>query len=755
MELTFHELANLEPVDGHEDLAIPRAKALHNAILAARDYALVHLLRQHRDGQVTQECIVVDVECDGIPSRNAIGIRYRERLALCVPLDVKQLVEVLALRRDFPTTIHQYDSPLGTPANLCLYFEPLPSILRTWTPQKFLRRIQWWLEQTSKGTLHPADQPVEQLFFRTNYELVLPWNFDEVREPPAPHAQRFVIQCAPTRSDTRKTYFLCPLMGNNGGHADKIAPIELTLSPIIHGHIEREPGTLGQLADVLSQRGVDLLPALRDAAAGRVAEMGIAVEDDDDYSVVLLHIPMIRRKDAEIESVSHRAFLLQIGTLELGASIGTLFELDGKYFRAMGVLDSPASTSWRSQTLFPMEVLRYNNSSDARRQSACSGESPTGVLVGVGALGSTILGLWGRSGWGNWTVIDKDHIRPHNLVRHVAYAQHVGQPKTDVVAELHGAVMQDASHVTPLCADALDLSNDRVLRVLKKATLVVDASATIEYPRIASGSEGVGRHVSVFITPSGNAAVLMAEDEKRTVRLRTLEAQYYRAVIQEDWGKRHLQNNLGTFWTGASCRDISVILPYSRVVTHAGRLAEQVRRAVNQPNALIRVWTGNPDTGETAMHEISVRAERWLPLEEINTFIDDGLVHKLRSQRETHLPDETGGVLLGYHDFNIGALVLVDALPAPPDSRASGSYFERGVEGLARAVAEASRRTAGIVEYVGEWHSHPPGHSSDPSDADICQLDYLTRGMANDGLPTVSLIVGEADIQVLKVAVST
>jgi hypothetical protein len=69
---------------------------------------------------------------------------------------------------------------------------------------------------------------------------------------------------------------------------------------------------------------------------------------------------------------------------------------------------------------------------------------------------------------------------------------------------------------------------------------------------------------------------------------------------------------------------------------------------------------------------------------------------------------------------------------------------------LAKAVSEASRRTAGIVNYIGEWHSHPPGHSASPSKDDLIQLVHLALGMADDGLPGVQLIVGEDDLQVLQ-----
>ena len=139
-----------------------------------------------------------------------------------------------------------------------------------------------------------------------------------------------------------------------------------------------------------------------------------------------------------------------------------------------------------------------------------------------------------------------------------------------------------------------------------------------------------------------------------------------------------------------------------------------------------------------------------MKFDELELFFDAGIEEKLRSMRLKSFPTETGGILLGYYDLNVKAVVIVDALPAPTDSKSSRTSFERGVAGLAAAVEDAARRTAGVVGYLGEWHSHPPGHSSHPSQDDILQLVYLALGMADDGLPAVSLIVGEHDIQILQ-----
>jgi integrative and conjugative element protein (TIGR02256 family) len=111
---------------------------------------------------------------------------------------------------------------------------------------------------------------------------------------------------------------------------------------------------------------------------------------------------------------------------------------------------------------------------------------------------------------------------------------------------------------------------------------------------------------------------------------------------------------------------------------------------------------------------------------------------------------ETGGVLLGSFDLNLDAAITVDIVAAPPDSRGDGNSFDRGTEDLQAFVNRASERTVGTVNYIGERHSHPPGHTAKASTDDYFQLIYLALGMSEDGLPALSLIIGESDdIQIM------
>lgn len=729
-----------KPLAGPQELTFARAKALAGAVARHRDFTMIRCARLEA-GEKSAEVLVVDAECHGVPPKNAAGIEFRERLALLVQEPKEHLIEVLALRPGFPRLMHQNAGRPDSPPSLCLYFEPPRSVARTWTPESFLGRIQLWLEKSALGELHPADQPVEQLFFVGQHELVLPWNIDDLHnQTPAP---AFEIVAGPRRQRGARTLFLRVRSTSEGGATFDL--LELNLSPVVHGRVEPDPATLGGLVDVLQMRGADLLGVLKRAIAGRVDSTGVHKERDGTHTVVLLHMPVTRGEGLPVENIVRRGYLVPHGALKLGDLTGSLFEHDGKFFKEQesGLLKQAAErTAWRDASVESVEVIRGLDRVSARRQSGVANEGPTATLIGAGSLGATLLDLWVREGWGQWTVVDKDHVKPHNLVRHPADHRHLGFPKEAVAKARANDVMRGANSVEAVHADACDLVDGKPLPCIRIAQLVVDVSTTLDYPRLASAREGVGRHVSVFVTPKANGSVLLMEDAERTRRLRTLEAQYYRAVIEQPWGADHLDGNNGRFWSGAGCRDISFVMPYSAVMAHAGVLAEQVRAAVSVPQAQIRVWTRSSD-GAMAVHAVPVQGERAISLADTTLYIDEGVIAKMNRLRDAHLPRETGGILLGYHDQNIEAVVVVDAMEAPPDSQSTEGYFERGVHGAAEAAKEAHRRTAGVVSYVGEWHSHPPGHAADPSTDDLYQLVYLALGMSHDGLPAVTIIVGE------------
>ncbi len=737
----YFELPHCIELGGENELRQTRSIAIREAIRSHRDFTFIKAAAFKFNDEIFGEIIYVDIECDEIPPNNPIGINFRERLAIFVPQNSLDLIEVYALRKTFPITVHQNMRVRGFPMSLCLYFEPPMSVARSWTAQKFLRRIQWWLEKSAKNELHPSDQPVENLFFITPFELILPWDFDQLR---ADNAVNFTVGRGEARHDGGITFFMEKTGANRLGQLTSY--INIDLPPVVHGTVERPSQTLGELTDILAHRDIDLLQHIKDEIRKKVPQAGVIKSVDTDRTIIILHVPLCRTLGAAPDRFQHNAYALLQGVMSLGVELDFLYLLDDKY---QNVEIQSSNKIWREIKTFPMDV-RYRNDIEAfKSQSGTPNSDPKVALIGAGALGSAMLALWARAGWGHWFIVDKDHVKPHNLSRHIAYEQHVGESKANTVAELYGCIVGGARNITAINSDATELSSPEINEVLLSRDLVIDASTTLEYPRLASRVDGLPRHVSVFITPNGKSAVLMAEDEQRSIRLRTLEAQYYRAVIQQSWGSTHLEGNISTFWSGASCRDISIVLSNIHVTAHAAMLAGQCQQVSLSSDARISLWTHDHNSGAVAIHTVDVHSERVIETEGFTIYIDEGARQQLFELRRNALPNETGGALLGYYDFTINALVIVCGLSAPKDSVSSASSFDRGFEGLLEDVQEAQRRTAGVVDYIGEWHSHPDGFSVTPSSDDLGQVAYLTKKMAEDGLPAVQIIIGDNELSII------
>ena len=70
------------------------------------------------------------------------------------------------------------------------------------------------------------------------------------------------------------------------------------------------------------------------------------------------------------------------------------------------------------------------------------------------------------------------------------------------------------------------------------------------------------------------------------------------------------------------------------------------------------------------------------------------------------LPNETGGVLLGYRRDDTGDIVIVEASPPGPNTIKTSSSFSPDSDFDAAVVHRAFTCSEGLVTYLGDWHSH-------------------------------------------------
>jgi integrative and conjugative element protein (TIGR02256 family) len=268
-------------------------------------------------------------------------------------------------------------------------------------------------------------------------------------------------------------------------------------------------------------------------------------------------------------------------------------------------------------------------------------------------------------------------------------------------------------------------------------------SASLAVSRaLASSTQSEARRVSLFLSPSGSDLILLAEDRARQLTLDVLEMFYYREVANNKQLTGHLVGDSGPVRYAQSCRDLTSVVPNELVGLHAAIGSRALREAIASDGASIRIWRAAPDLSVSSFSLPCPKASR-LRGGDWTVVSDDAVESKIADFRRQRLPNETGGVLIGHFDVERRIVYVADVLGSPPDSKEWPTVYIRGAEGLSDAVLEIQTRTASMLQYVGEWHSHPDGYSTRPSSDDKRAFEWLVELMEIDGYPGVMLIAGQ------------
>jgi integrative and conjugative element protein (TIGR02256 family) len=462
--------------------------------------------------------------------------------------------------------------------------------------------------------------------------------------------------------------------------------------------------------------------------------------------VILL--PKQRQSGGEIEHNEYWAFLLSKEISHLGVALG-LWEIRG--VTVGRILGGTVNERLIDETL--VDVLNPTFTLSRAGAAALNGTNPSSLriaAVGLGALGSQVVTNLVRSGFGVWMGIDEDFVLPHNAARHEVTQWEVGLPKVQSVQLRLNAILDEAAMTGILETNVLrpGAKSAQLEAALTDSDVILDLSANLAVGRkLAHYPNTDIRRCSLFLNPSGSDLVLLCEDQARKVRLDWLEFQYYRALINQKDLADHFRQEPGRIRYGQSCRDLTSTVPQHLVAMHSGIAARALQQCLVQDEAVLRIWSSD-DSLNVHAHRIEQFPVLKVDIEGWQIRTDEAFVQKIVRCRKNKLPKETGGVLVGGFDQQNRILYLVDVIPSPPDSEEWPTLYIRGRHGLEGAVNQVSERSDGQLQYMGEWHSHPKGHSTEPSNDDKKVLEWLAKHTARDGNPPVMLIVGEKDVRI-------
>lgn len=717
-----------------DNLTVPKARETARFLLSAvHPYA--RFVEARKNG--ANEVIVADLAIE-VGQEPVHDIRPQERVAVEFTPSDSFPPEVLALRADFPLVPHVNLRPNEFPRSLCLYEESYCEVKLRWTPAAFIERIRIWMRDTGTGTLHRDDQPLEPILLTWSH-LVLPSDLFTDGQQNEP--EKLVITNY-IRDEKRGEVLIAERPESAAGKPGiPFVAATLTCPPQPHGVIRHQPSNLAQLHDLAAATGMDLLSELFQ----RLATWDRTAAPLTSRLVLIVYFAKMRRAGAPPETSDIWAFLTLATVETIGSTLGVWEVRDGKVGQLIGAtVDRSRASNIAISSLNPTFAL------SRARAAALSGftfDRRHITAIGVGALGSQVIPILVREGYGEWTVVDDDRLFPHNLVRHGLTKQAVGYAKAVAVHVMGNEILEDAAMRTPIVADVLRPGDSAPLlkTAFDEASAIVDFSASVAVARHLArdvSAPAPARRISLFLNPTGTDLVLLAEDAARQIPLDCLEMQYYRELLVNPELADHLSAPGNQVRYAQSCRDLTSTVPGELVALHAAIGARALRHALASEEAQVRIWKAAPDGGVRTFG-ITVQPPVKEVLGEWTLHTDDGLLGKMRALRKEKLPSETGGVLLGSFDMQRRIVYVVDTIPSPPDSQEWPTVYIRGFAGLRASVASAEKKTRQMLHYVGEWHSHPDGYGAAPSNDDLRAFDWLTRHLEADGVPALMMIAAE------------
>lgn len=690
------------------------------------------------------EVVVLDVEVE-LPQIRIHPIERFERIAAVFSERDAQMPETLALREDFPLVPHLNLRERELPRSLCLYEEPYCEIKREWTAARYTERVREWLALTAKGKLHGDDQPLEPLLLGQSGRIVLP--SDIFASGGGTDIDRLFVRA--TKITDQEVFLIADRTESNAPQVSRL-PLVVSLhicQPQQHGVIRQRPRNLKELSGFVGNAGLDIQSSLASRLKKWKEQAGTESKKLLDSRLVLIvAFPKTREAQSAVETTEVRCSLTTKTIRELGEELGIWELRDGQLGLLLG---GPRRDAGAEVDLLPLNpVFRLSRQTAAALNGIENGEDPRITAIGVGALGSQVAMNLARCGYGKWTLVDGDDFLPHNGARHALAGDAIGFPKAKVVALLANSLTDTEEAMTAIVADVMEpgAHEEEVSKALTDAEIILDMSASVAAARyLARDVDTGGRRISVFLNPSGEDLVILAEDCERSISLDALEMQYYRAVASSGNLVGHFKPQHGRWRYGQSCRDLTSQIPHESVALHAAIASRALREAIADKSAKILIWRADKQMSVQRV-VIDVRGLIHVRVGEWELVADDHVLQRLAELRNAKLPNETGGVLVGSLDLERKIVYIVDTVPSPPDSEEWPTVYIRGCHGLRRQVDELAARTDGVIQYIGEWHSHPDGSRTQPSPDDRQVFTWLANLMGRDGLPAIMIIVGGPEV---------
>lgn len=356
--------------------------------------------------------------------------------------------------------------------------------------------------------------------------------------------------------------------------------------------------------------------------------------------------------------------------------------------------------------------------------------------IGCGSLGSKIIMHLSRTGiTNNIKLIDNGLFNAHNYARHaLSSVINIFSYKSKLLEA--SLKTMGLLNVKSLTEDIKDIKDE-----IKENQILIESTADISVRNFLVDDEIKSEVIYTVLHQLATFGLVFIEGKDRSVRIDDLMVEfYYHCNYNDELSKLIKTNNVKYETIGQGCGSLTTIVFDATISLQAASMANIIQN---------RLEYGSKEFGELYIGKIENNINlSWQnfnilpPLILIeNTYnmqvrVSPRVIDMIKEESKRHLPNETGGILIGHISLVNRTFTIVDFIDAPEDSKRSPGYFELGTIGLKDKIESYEIKTNGLLTYIGTWHSHPLGGG--PSGTDKKMKEKLMKDRGN--CPSVCLI---------------
>ncbi|WP_346882169.1 ThiF family adenylyltransferase [uncultured Algibacter sp.] len=329
------------------------------------------------------------------------------------------------------------------------------------------------------------------------------------------------------------------------------------------------------------------------------------------------------------------------------------------------------------------------------------------LIIGCGALGSSLAETLVRGGARNIILEDFDTIKGGNLCRANYDLNDMVFPKTVSLTKR----LKSISPFVNLISISSKLNNfdlDETKTVFNEnIDIIFDCSTDTEVTYIIDKLNFTGKTFSLAITNNAKSFVSITGDNL------TKQAKTIFDFVENEPPSYFEGTGCGYPTFEANFNDISTLLNIGLKVINDNYSKGKINESF-----IIR-----PDFED----ELVIDIEEY---EYYNRYDIDSSIHISKSVLKTieeettfHYPNEFGGVFIGYKsDENF----IITNILIPDEYKNGKTIFVREPGTLNERLSEIHNKTNCKIQYLGEWHSHPDGPTN-PSSTDINAMKEIAK----------------------------